>query len=305
MDNDSSSSRGPRADGAASKPSPGKTIRRWLRALKRGRDGETSLRESLGEFIEEHEETQEPINPEERLMLMNILALDQRRVEDVMVPRADVVAAEAGVPLDELVKTFRTASHSRVPIFRDTLDDVIGMVHIKDILALWGNKKRLNMRNLVREVLFVPPSMPVLDLLVQMQTTHIHMALVVDEYGGTDGLVTIEDLVEEIVGEIEDEHDKTKTPQVVEQPDGTLDVDARAPIEELENRIGYDLLPEKREEDIDTLGGLVFSLLGRVPRRGELITHPSGIEFEVVEADPRRVKRLKVRGLPPAGSASA
>ncbi len=300
MDNDSSSSRGPRDNGANTDLSLGQIFRGWLRSLTRPRNGETSLRESLEEFIEEHEESQEPINPEERLMLMNIVELDKRRVDDVMVPRADIVAVEAEIQLDDLVNIFHEAAHSRLPIFRTTLDDVVGMVHIKDLLALWGESPKLDMPKLVRKVLFVPPSMPVLDLLLQMQATHIHMAVVVDEYGGTDGLVTIEDLVEEIVGEIEDEHDKAEPEQVIELADGVLEVDARMAIEALEDRIGYELLPAERDEDIDTLGGLVFSLLGRVPRRGELIRHPGGVEFEVVDADPRRVKRLKVRGLPPS-----
>ena len=296
MDNDSSSSRPPRADGADTEPSLRQTIRGWLRGLKRVHNGETSLRESLEELIEEHDESQEPINPEERLMLMNVLELDQRRVDDVMVPRADIVAAREGVALDELVAIFNEASHSRLPVFRETLDDVIGMVHIKDLLGLWDKSQPLAMSELVREVLFVPPSMPVLDLLLQMQATRIHMALVVDEYGGTDGLATIEDLVEEIVGEIEDEHDRLEAPQVVELPDGTLELDARTPIDDLEQRIGCNLLPEEGDEDVETVGGLVFSLLGRVPRRGELMSHPAGVEFEVVDADARRVKRVRVRG---------
>ena len=305
MEKDSPSSRQPREGGADTEPSLGKKVRGWIRALGRVGNGGASLRESLEELIEEHEESQQPINPEERLMLMNILALDQRRVDDAMVPRADIVAARAETPLDELVQIFREAAHSRLPIYRNTLDDVIGMVHIKDLLAVWGERELPEMSRLVREVLFVPSSMPVLDLLHQMQATHIHMAVVVDEYGGTDGLITIEDVVEEIVGEIEDEHDRREAPQVVERPDGTLEVDARVPIEELENQLGYELVPEDREEHIDTLGGLVFSLLGRVPRRGELIRHPNGTEFEVIDADPRRVKRLKVGRLPAATDESA
>jgi CBS domain containing-hemolysin-like protein len=300
MDNDSSSSRSPRTDGADTESPLRQTLRGWLRGLRRLRNGEPSLRESLEELIEEHDESQEPINPEERLMLLNVLELDQRRVDDVMVPRADIVAADDGVSLEELVSIFTTASHSRLPVFRETLDDVIGMVHIKDLLGLWDKSQALAIGEIVREVLFVPPSMPVLDLLLQMQATRVHMAVVVDEFGGTDGLATIEDLVEEIVGEIEDEHDRMEAPRITELPDGTLEVDARTPIEDLEQRIGCDLLPEERDEDVETLGGVVFSLLGRVPRRGELLAHPSGIEFEVVDADARRVKRVRVRRPAPA-----
>jgi CBS domain containing-hemolysin-like protein len=298
MESDTPSSREPRVDGAKPEASFTDIVLGWLRSLRRPRNGEGSLRESLEELIEEHEEAEEPTETEEWLMLRNILALNQTRVDDVMVPRADIVAAEEVTPLDELVKIFHQAGHSRLPVFRETLDDVTGMIHIKDLLTRWGSEEPLDMQGLVREVLFVPPSMPVLDLLQQMQASHIHMAVVVDEYGGTDGLATIEDLVEEIVGEIEDEHDQAEAPQIVEAADGTLEVDARTPIEELENRIALDLLPEQQDEDIDTVGGLVFSVLGRVPRRGELIGHPAGFEFEVIDADPRRIKRLKIRGLP-------
>jgi CBS domain containing-hemolysin-like protein len=265
--------------------------------MRRPRNGEGRLRESFEELIEEHEEAQETIVPEEWEMLRNILTLDRTRVDDVMVPRADIVAVEAAVPLDDLVKVFHQAGHSRLPVYRETLDDVSGMVHIKDLLSHWGSEEPLDLQGLVREVLFVPPSMPVLDLLHQMQASHIHMTIVVDEYGGTDGLATIEDLVEEIVGEIEDEHDRTEAPQMVVGADGTLEVSARTPIEELESRLALDLLPDQQDELVDTVGGLVFALLGRVPRRGELVPHPAGFEFEVIDSDPRRVKRLRIRGL--------
>jgi CBS domain containing-hemolysin-like protein len=215
--------------------------------------------------------------------------------------RGELIGHPAGFEFEVIDADPRRIKRLKIrglPVFRETLDDVTGMIHIKDLLTRWGSEEPLDMQGLVREVLFVPPSMPVLDLLQQMQASHIHMAVVVDEYGGTDGLATIEDLVEEIVGEIEDEHDQAEAPQIVEAADGTLEVDARTPIEELENRIALDLLPEQQDEDIDTVGGLVFSVLGRVPRRGELIGHPAGFEFEVIDADPRRIKRLKIRGLP-------
>jgi len=197
--------------------------------------------------------------------------------------------------------------HSRIPVYRETLDDAIGMVHIKDVLAWRGEEESFELAKIVRRVLFVAPSMRVLELLLEMRVKRSHMALVVDEFGGVDGLVTIEDLVEEIVGEIEDEHDHDREPNLVRRPDGAIDADARAEIERLESEFGP-ILSEDEREDIDTLGGLVFSLAGRVPIRGELIRHPSGVEFEVLEADPRRIRRLRVRGpeialVPPAKAA--
>ncbi|HAE00791.1 MAG TPA: magnesium/cobalt efflux protein, partial [Rhodospirillaceae bacterium] len=192
--------------------------------------------------------------------------------------------------------------HSRYPVHRDSLDDVLGMVHIKDVLAATTEpKENFSVRAVMRKVLFVAPSMRVLDLLLQMRMNRLHMALVVDEYGGIDGLVTIEDLVEEIVGEIEDEHDIDRGPKIEHKPDGTWIADARLDIEDLEKRLGPILTDEERQEDIDTVGGLVFTLAGRVPIRGELIPHEeSGLEFEVLEADPRRIKRVRLRYRPAA-----
>lgn len=276
----------------------------WLRGTSRGRNGDEMLRESLSELIEESEDEQGPFNREERLMLMNILKLHRLRVDDVMVPRPDIVAIEVDAPLDKVVEAMHEAFHSRLPIYQGTLDHVLGFVHIKDLLAYWEGRTDFNLVDVAHDVLFVPPTMSVLDLLLRMREGRIHMALVVDEFGGTDGLVTIEDLVEEIVGEIEDEHDQVEAPTIEERPDGTLVADGRADIDEFEARVGVDLLPEERDEDIDTLGGFVFSLFGRVPQRGELISHPSGLEFEVLDADPRRVKRLRVRGLPERHSVS-
>lgn len=269
----------------------------WLRGASRGRNGDGTLRENLSELIEESEDERGSFNREERSMLTNILKLHRLRVDGVMVPRPDIVAIGADAPLDKVVETMREAFHSRLPVYRDTLDHVLGFVHIKDILAYWRGRADFDLVGIAHEVMFVPPTMSVLDLLLRMRERRIHMALVVDEFGGTDGLVTIEDLVEEIVGEIEDEHDRTEEPAIEERPDGTLVADARADIDEFEARVGVDLLPEERDEDVETLGGFVFSLFGRVPQRGELIVHPSGLEFEVLDADPRRVKRLRIRGL--------
>jgi CBS domain containing-hemolysin-like protein len=281
----------------AAEPTLAERILDWLRLL-RGQRAEETLREELEELLEEHAGAETPENAEERTLLRNILRVSELRVEDVMVPRADIVAVEEGTPLPDLVRLFGEAQHSRLPVYRDTLDGAIGMIHIKDLLPFWGAAEApVALPKLLRRLLFVPPSMPVLDLLLQMRASRVHMALVVDEYGGVDGLVTIEDLVEQIVGEIHDEYDEAERPMLAERPDGNLEADARCPVEELERRIGFSLLDPEREEYIDTLGGLVFALVGRVPVRGEVIAHPSGLAFEVVDADSRRLKRLRVRNV--------
>jgi CBS domain containing-hemolysin-like protein len=197
------------------------------------------------------------------------------------------------------------AGHSRLPVYRDSLDDVVGIVHVRDLLPFWGAPEGFDLNRVCRRAPFVPPSMRVVDLLLQMRTTRVHMALVVDEYGGTDGLITIEDLVEQIVGEIQDEHDVEAAPLFIDRPGGVIEADARTPIAALESRLGISLLAADEDEDIDTLSGLVSSLAGRVPVRGELIAHASGIEFEVVDADPRRVKRLRIRKVPTPRPVSA
>ena len=290
----------PRDSGTEEDSSLTSTIRSWLRSLGVGRaDG--TLQENLRELLEQHEEADHQVNAEERMILMNLVKLGELRIADVMIPRADIVGVEDTANIDQLVQAFKDGLHSRLPVYRGTLDNVIGMVHIKDLLAYWGKAEGFDLFKLVREVEFVPPSMPVLDLLLKMRTLRVHMAMIIDEFGGTDGLVTIEDLVEAIVGEIEDEHDVAEGPLLTEVGEGVLDADARVSIEEVEARMSCDFLPEERDEDIDTIGGVVASLAGRVPQRGEIIAHPSGIEFEITEADARRVKRLRVRRVKAAG----
>jgi CBS domain containing-hemolysin-like protein len=228
-------------------------------------------------------------------------------VEDVMVPLANIVAIDVSASLRELSKTFETAGHSRLPVYKDSLDNPIGMVHIKDVLPYllfdvkdrqlktYPNKKIIS--SICRPVLFVPPSMLAQDLLNRMQARRSHMAIVVDEYGGTDGIVTIEDLIEEIVGEIEDEHDDVdREIQIVSDNKGHFvwEADARTDINDFEKILGRDFATPDEEDDVDTLGGLIFTLAGRVPERGEIIRHPDDIEFEVIDADPRRVKRLRI-----------
>jgi len=275
---------------------PFRGLRNWLRQLRGESTDEPGLRASLEELIEEHEE--EPIDPQERAILTNIVKLHEQTAADVMVPRVDIVALEVDTPFEQVVKSFVEQGHSRMPVFRETLDDVLGMVHIKDVLPCAADNKPTPLAKIVRKVLFVAPSMPVLDLLLQMRVTRIHLALVVDEFGGVDGLLSIEDVIEQIVGEIEDEHDPADPPQLIERPDGSVIVEARMPIDRLEDATGQKLLPSESEEEINTLGGLVTSLAGRVPARGEVIKHPAGFDIEVLDADPRRVKRLRLRGLP-------
>jgi CBS domain containing-hemolysin-like protein len=280
-----------------------------LRLRIKPRSGEGSLREAIEEIIEEIEESEgedgEPggIGDHERLLLSNILKLRHLTAYDVMVPRADIVAVEAGASFQELLALFQREGHSRMPVFRDTLDDIVGFVHVKDLLAYVGDQAAFRLAAVKREVLIVAPSMLALDLLLEMRRSRRHMALVVDEYGGIDGLITIEDLVEEIVGEIEDEHDLESAPLLQTRADGSVVADARVPLEQFEALVGPILSEEEREDDLDTLGGLVVSLAGRVPARGELFKHPhSGMTLEVVDADPRRLRRLRVRNIPPKPS---
>ncbi|QRM29591.1 hemolysin family protein [Microvirga sp. VF16] len=277
-----------------------------------------SIRHDLEDVLAETVEDTD-FSPQERAMLKNVLSFHRIRVEDVMVPRADIVAVAADTNLGELLSLFRTAGHSRLPVYGETLDDPKGMVHIRDFLDFIAMRAdggasesgssdeaplpslgqidlsmALSSANILRPVLFVPRSMPAIDLLVRMQATRTHMALVIDEYGGTDGLVSIEDLVEMVVGDIEDEHDEDSTLTIVPAADGTYIADARASLDEVKDVLGLDLTDEEGAEDIDTIGGFIVTLAGRVPSRSEVIEGPSGLEFEVLDADPRRVKRLRV-----------
>jgi CBS domain containing-hemolysin-like protein len=274
-----------------------------LRDKLRSRDAEAMLRDTIEEIIEEREVPLAPIGAQERTLIANVFKLRELTAYDVMVPRADIVAVDSEVSFASLMKIANREAHSRLPVYRESLDDVIGMVHVKDLLSYWGREQEFKLNDVLRKVLFVAPSMRVLDLLLEMRKTRLHMALVVDEYGGVDGLVTIEDLVEEIVGEIEDEHDVDERPRLISQPDGTFLADARLAISDFEARVGTVLTPEERESDIDTLGGLVVAQAGYLPARGEIITHSSGYEFEVLEADPRKLKRLRVRPPKPAPAA--
>ncbi|MBV8800398.1 MAG: HlyC/CorC family transporter [Alphaproteobacteria bacterium] len=284
-------------------------LRRISQALRRRQAD--SIRESLEEVIEESERQNPALARRERVMLANLLKFGELRVDDVKVPRADIIAVDESISVCELVAKFREAEHSRLPVYRENLDDPIGLVHIKDVVGLgelgpdgimrWPDVPISKVR---REILVAPPSMPASDLLLKMQTTRIHLALVIDEYGGTDGLVSIEDLVEEIVGDIGDEHDVDEAPHLTQLADGGFEADARLDLDDFTEQTGIALEPPDPEEDIDTLGGLVVSLIGRVPQRGEIVTH-GGFEFEVLQADPRRIRRLRLRLPKPPQSVDA
>ncbi len=280
-----------------------------IRGLFGGGAADETVRDALEELIEEREEIDGDggggINSDERLLISNVLNMRDITVSDVMVPRAEIVSIESSASREEIVELLAREAHSRVPVYHETLDDVIGMIHIKDVLACYSAEAAFDLNAIIRKVLFVSPTMRILDLLLEMRLARVHMALVVDEFGGVDGLVTIEDVVEEIVGDIQDEHDVDDI-DMIERPDGSVIADARTAIEDFEERVGP-VLTEDEREDVDTLGGLVVELAGRVPSRGEVIKHSSGIEFEVTDADPRRVKRLRLRRLPrkPGGDQSA
>lgn len=281
-----------------------------INRLARGKDDSARLRESLEEVIEESDAVDRPLAREERSMMLKLLSFGELTVADVMVPRADIIGVEVSTSLDDLVRMFRDAQHSRLPVYRESLDNPVGMVHIKELIGLAvpeseGAPHPKTIQDIRRDVLFVPPSMPVVNLLVKMQATRIHLALVIDEYGGTDGLVSIEDLVEQIVGDIEDEHDTEEAIEIVPRGDGEFDASARVDLEEIERLVGLKLADDEAAEEIDTLAGLVFSLVGRVPQRGEIVKHPVGIEFEVLDADPRRLRRLRIRVTKSSGSTKA
>jgi magnesium and cobalt transporter len=261
----------------------------WLGEAENG-----NLREHLTELIEEAEQgAGTTFSEEEWALVRNALGFGELRVDDVMVPRVDIRGIEVAAPLAEVVRTLRESGHSCLLVYRGTLDDVVGLVHIKDLLPFWGDGEAFSLEQVARPVLVVPPSARVLELLREMRNGRNHVAIVVDEFGGTDGLVTLEDLVEEIVGELEG--GRTSQPEVVVNPDGTIDAAGRTDLEELEERLGVRLLPDDERDEADTLAGLIFDLVDRVPARGEVVQHPSGLGFEILDADPRRIKRVRIR----------
>jgi CBS domain containing-hemolysin-like protein len=305
---------------------PAKEGENWLVRSLRALFGWKShtARADLKDILDAMSPGESGFSPEESRMLRNILGLRERRVGDVMVPRADIVAIQQDIKLGELVRVFEGAGHSRLVVYNDTLDDPVGMVHIRDLIAFMTaraavdpekNARRkkplpagldlkavnlgmpLSATKIVREILFVPPSMRVIDLLARMQATRIHLALVVDEYGGTDGLASIEDIVEQIVGEIADEHDEDERPAIAQQADGSFVADARATIEDVVGVVGNDFDVGEAAEEVDTIGGYLVTRAGRLPVRGEIVPGPGLFEFEVLDADPRRVKRVRITRL--------
>jgi CBS domain containing-hemolysin-like protein len=287
--------------------------------------GAPSIRDDIEDALEDTG-ADAVFSVQERAMMRNVLGLHEVRVEDIMVPRADIIAVGSQMTLGEVLGVFRAAGHSRLPVHGDTLDDPRGMIHIRDFVEILagqapvpdgeprpqdlGLSTPVDAADVTRPVLFVPPSMPALDLLVKMQALRTHMALVIDEYGGTDGLVSIEDIVEMIVGDIEDEHDEDEAPLIAPGPEGSFVADGRAALDDVSAMVGVDLTAGDDAEEIDTLGGLVTSLGGRLPLRGEVVTGHEDFDFEILDADPRRVKRIRIRptsgGQPaPAGDAAA
>ena len=274
-----------------------------------------SVRDDIEDAIDESVGAE--FTPQERAILKNVLALHDVKVADVMVPRADIVALASDTPLRDVLDLFRTAGHSRLPVYEETLDDPRGMIHIRDFVVFLASDPRfgltsgagptagepparlsldtpLSAARILRPVLYAPPSMPALDLLLKMQASRTHMALVIDEYGGTDGLVSIEDVMEAIVGDIEDEHDEAEAPELHPSGDGAFIVEARAGLEEVSAVVGFDFASLLDAEEVDTIGGLVTASAGRVPGRGEILRGPGEFEYEVLDADPRRIKRLKI-----------
>jgi CBS domain containing-hemolysin-like protein len=274
-------------------------LKRLIQILT-GQDADAAaIRESLEEVIEESDRESSALSSQERVMLSNLLKFGELKVRDVMVPRADIIAVDEDIGLADLLLIFREAQHSRLPLFRETLDDPTGLIHVKDVLGLLQGSPdgaycvspTAKITSLRRPILFAPPSMRALDLLLKMQTSRTHLALVVDEYGGTDGLVSIEDIIEEIVGDIADEHDDA--PVEMKRDGEAYIADARMDLDEFQSQTGHNFKSEDGEES-DSLGGLVTSLLGRVPQRGEIVTHPDGTEFRITDADPRRIRKLRI-----------
>jgi magnesium and cobalt transporter len=273
-------------------------IKTYLNGLRTVRDSNKgSLRNTIEELIEERPQDEDSLHLQKKALLTNVLRLQDLTADDVMVPRADIVALEINTPIQEIIKIFIESKHTKVPLYRESLDDVVGFLHISNILRSADNFKNFNTENEMQEVLFIAPSMRIIDLLLQMRSTHAKMAIVVDEYGGVDGLITISDLIDEIIGGLNDIEDHETNAGMSRMSDGSFLVSARMNIEDFEQNFGRILTDEERqEEDIETIGGLVVSIAGRVPTPKEIIMHSSGVEFEILDADLRRVKRLRVYG---------
>jgi magnesium and cobalt transporter len=273
-----------------------------LSKLKTGSTDPDSVRDAVEELIEEQTETDSPGDQHERTLLSNVLKQRHASVFQIMVPRADIVSIESSTPMIDAIKLLVKEGHSRLPVYRDKPDDIIGMVHIKDLanatlIEKSGTEVLNTLTKELRPIIFVAPATRVLDLLLEMRMSRTHMAMVVDEHGGIDGLVTIEDLVEQIVGDIADEHDESSEPELIDYKKGIAVADARVLLSDFAEKYG-NIFTEEEISELDTLGGLVFKLTGRIPSRGELIKHQSGLEFEIIDADPRKIRRLRLRNIP-------
>src|SRR5258707_8100970 len=275
----------------------GSRLWRGMRALIFGDNGETTLRDEIEDAIDEAEESRPvagDLSPAERQMLRNLLHFGERTAGDICVTRGDIIAVPSTISFDDLVRAFADAGHSRLPVYGESLDTIVGMIHIKDVFnANVDASLDRSMTSLMREPLFVPESMGVIDLLARMRAERIHLGIVIDEFGGTEGLVTIEDVVEEIVGDIEDEHDEEEGGMLTLLEDGLWEADARIELEELQKAVDARLVAE--DDEVDTLGGLVFLMAGHIPAKGECVTHPSGWKLETVDSDPRRIIRVRLR----------
>jgi len=301
-----------------SEPNPTHDSKSLLRSLIErlsGRARGAGVLADVTEAFETREERGETVDAAQKSMIFAAARFtEELRAGEVMTPRADIIALDVSTTLGDAAKLFAESQHSRLPVYRDNLDDPIGFVHVKDVLALLapngdgqasGKFADRVLSRIKREILFVPPSMPLPTLLVTMKSRRIHLALVVDEYGGTDGLVSIEDIVEQIVGDIDDEHDIEDSDQIIVRPGGVFEADGRASVEALEKRTGAKFALEEHEDEVETVAGLAAAIAGRVPQRGEVLRHPVGFDFEVLDADPRRVKRLRVRAAPVVREESA
>jgi len=276
-------------------------LRGWMRNLLpvKAQHNEDTLRDAIEELIEDDDSApKSSVAAHERALISNILELRDLPVVDVMVPRADIIALNVTASKEDLYALLLQKPISRIPVYKDDLDNIIGVVNMKDLVAYLAQNRDFEIRDLMRDVLVVSPAMRVMDLLLQMRQSKVHIAFVVDEFGGIDGLITINDLISAIVGEIDDEFDFDIDTQIIERPDGSALVDARLPLTDFEARYGDIFTEDEEHEEADTLGGLVSYIAGRVPARGEIVKHDSGLEFEIIDADPRRIMRLRVRNLP-------
>lgn len=275
-----------------------KDWRSYFPFLFKKKEGDGSLRETIEELIEEEEIEDTSLAPDEREMLTNILSLRDLTAKDLMIPRAEIIGVSHDSSLEQIIAVFKSSQVMRLPVYRQTLDDILGYIHLRDLIDSTSAPETFKIQDHFHKIDYISPSMRILDLLLKMRSTGEKMAIVVDEHGGVDGLVTLNDLVEEIVGDIQDVAQMTTPVHFFRRPDGVVVVNGRMDIEDLEEKVGIIRTEAEKEEEIDTIGGLVLHLTDRIPQRGELIAHPSGIEFEIIEADSRRIKRLGIHGLP-------